>query len=57
MPDDDDQQDGCCDLDAVMAPPTEDGEQQTALVLFADVDFLDPDAVQARVDEWQVLLK
>ena len=54
--DDDDERDGCCDLDCVMAPPTEDGEQQDALVLFADVDFLDPLAVEQRRAEWEALL-
>lgn len=49
--DDDDQLDGMCDLDFEMAPRTDDSEID-ALVLFADTDFLDPEAVEARRAEW-----
>lgn len=46
-----DEWDGMCDLDFEMAPSTKD-DQIDALVLFADVDFLDPGAVEKRRVEW-----
>jgi hypothetical protein len=49
--DPDDTLDGICDLDAPMADETGDDEID-ALVLFADVDFTDPAAVEARRAEW-----
>lgn len=49
-----DEWDGMCDLDFEMAPSTKDA-QTDALVLFADVDFDDPAAVEARVAEWSEL--
>ncbi|HEV2928872.1 MAG TPA: hypothetical protein VGW74_09275 [Propionibacteriaceae bacterium] len=39
---------------------TEDGEQVTALVLYADVDWYDEDAVEARrveLTEWAAALR
>jgi uncharacterized protein YciU (UPF0263 family) len=51
QPDDDDMLDGACDLDAEMAPETSD-EDAPALVLFADTQFDDPDAVEVRRAEW-----
>lgn len=49
-----DEWDGMCDLDFEMAPRTDDDEV-VPLVLFADVEFTDPDAVAERVREWREL--
>lgn len=49
-----DEWDGMCDLDFEMAPSTSDDEID-ALVLFADTQFDDPDAVAARRAEWNDL--
>jgi len=50
----DDFLDGICDPDDERAAPTADDETD-ALVLFADTDFLDPAAVEARASEWRAL--
>lgn len=51
MSDDPDDLDGC-DLDFTSPNEvTEDGEQTDALVMFADVDWLDPEAVERRKQE------
>lgn len=34
---------------------TEDGDQQVAITLFADIDWTDPAAVEARRAEWEAL--
>jgi len=49
-----DEWDGLCDLDFEMAESTSDDEV-AALVLFADIDFTDFDAVERRVAEWRAL--
>lgn len=49
-----DEWDGMCDRDFEMAPRTDDNDA-AALVLFADVDFTDPDAVAQRQHEWAEL--
>lgn len=53
-PADDGQLDGCeLDFDD---PTTNTGDDQVAaLVLFADIDFTDPAAVDARRSEWEAL--
>ena len=55
-PGDDDELDGCGARGANDDPDrrTDDGDID-ALVLFADVDFLDPEAVEARELEWAQL--
>lgn len=51
MPDD-----PCGEIDFTdPAHVTEDGEQQAALVLFADVDWTDPEQVERRRREWEEL--
>lgn len=51
MPDEPDDLDGC-DLDFTEPDQvTEDGEQTAALVMFADVDWTDPEAVERRKQE------
>lgn len=48
--------DPCGEIDFTdPAHVTQDGEQQIALVLFADVDFTDPDQVIRRRLEWEEL--
>ena len=49
-----DEWDGMCDADFEMAPTTHD-EDVAALVLFADVEFTDPEAVARRAQEWAEL--
>lgn len=52
-PSDDDLDAGICDgPDAPRGEPTADGEETDALVLFADVDFTDPEAVEYRRAGW-----
>lgn len=51
-----DEQDGMCDLDFEMAPRTDDADTD-ALVLFADCEFTDPDAVTRRAAEWRALFE
>jgi len=53
-PGDDDQLDGCCDVDFAMAPETTD-DDVAALVLFAGTDFADPATVARKADEWRTL--
>lgn len=54
--DEEDLLDGCdVVLDGDPERVTED-DQVAALVLFADVDFEDPDAVEARRLEWEEVL-
>jgi hypothetical protein len=53
MPEDDDL-DGCCDDDFDMADESTDDDLD-ALVLFADVEFLDREAVAERRAEWAEL--
>ena len=52
--DDDDMLDGMCDLDFEMAPRTDDADID-ALVLFADTQFDDPEAVEAKAAAWREL--
>lgn len=49
-----DEWDGMCDLDFEMGPSTKD-EDIPALVLFANTDFTDPEAVEQRKREWHDL--
>jgi len=44
-----------CDLDFCDPSQISSDDDLTALVLFADVNFLDPEAVQARVAEYEAL--
>ena len=45
-----------CELDFDDPETNTADDEITAIVLFADVDFTDPDAVAERAAEWQELL-
>jgi len=45
----------CCDVGLFDEDQLTADDQIDAVVLFADVDFTDPDAVEARKREWEAL--